>query len=279
MLSLSYLFNNRNPTLCIIVYFNMKLVLQKPICFFDIEATGIDIVKDRIVELAILKIFPNGNQESFRWLVNPEINIPNKVIKIHGITNEQVADEPTFKELSVKIYQIIKGCDLAGYNSNRYDIPLLAEELIRSDIDFNIEKINTVDVQTIFHKKEQRTLSAAYKFYCKEELENAHSALADTKATYEVLKSQLEHYPDLKNDMKFLSEFSTHKKNADFAGFIGLNKKKEEIFNFGKHKGKTIAEILEKEPGYYNWFQNADFPLFTKKIITRVRLRSLNTKL
>jgi len=257
----------------------MDLVLQRPICFFDIEATGIDISRDRIVELAILKVFPNGNEESFRWLVNPEMTIPKQVIKIHGITNEKVANEPTFKALSHKVHQLIKGCDLAGYNSNRYDIPLLAEELLRAGVDFDIEKINTVDVQTIFHKKEKRTLSAAYQFYCNQKLEDAHSALADTKATYEVLKSQLEHYPDLKNDMKFLSEYSTHQRNADFAGFIGYNKNKEEVFNFGKHKGKTVAEILDKEPGYYNWFQKADFPLFTKKIITRVRLRKLNTKL
>ena len=257
----------------------MELVLQKPICFFDIEATGIDISKDRIVELAILKVFPNGNEESFRWLVNPEMEIPKAVIKIHGITNEKVAKEPTFKALANKVYQLIKGCDLAGYNSNRYDIPLLAEELTRSDIDFDISKVNTVDVQTIFHKKEQRTLGAAYQFYCNKDLEDAHSALSDTKATYEVLKSQLERYTDLKNDMKFLSEFSTHKKNADFAGFIGYNKKGKEIFNFGKHKGKTVESILDKEPGYYSWFQKSDFPLFTKKVITKVRLRKLNTKL
>lgn len=257
----------------------MELKLTKPICFFDLETTGINIAKDRIVEIAILKVFPNGNKESHTWRVNPEMNIPDEVIKIHGISNEDVANEPTFKELSKTIYQFIKGCDLAGYNSNRFDIPLLAEELLRAEIDFDIKSVMTIDVQTIFHKKEKRTLEAAYKFYCNEELIGAHGAEADTNATYEVLKSQLDKYPDLENDTKKLSEFSSQKKSADFAGFIGYDKNKNELFTFGKHKGKLVEEVLEKEPGYFGWILNADFPLYTKKILTALKMRKLQEKL
>ncbi|MCL6217580.1 3'-5' exonuclease [Zunongwangia pacifica] len=257
----------------------MELKLTKPICFFDLETTGTNLAKDRIVEIAILKVYPNGNKESRTWLINPEMEIPKEVIAIHGISNEKVANEPTFKELSKQIYDMIKGCDLGGYNSNRFDIPLLAEELLRADIDFDMKNMMAVDVQTIFHKKEQRTLGAAFKFYCGKELIDAHSAAADTEATYEVLKSQLDKYDDLENDIKWLSQYSARKNFADFAGFISFNKKGEEIFSFGKYKGKLVEEVLEKEPGYFGWLQNADFPLYTKKVLTAIKLRKLNTKL
>lgn len=257
----------------------MELNLNKPICFFDLETTGVNIAKDRIVEISILKVFPNGNRESHTWRVNPEMNIPDEVIKIHGITNENVANEPTFKALSNKVYQFIKGCDLAGYNSNRFDIPLLAEELLRAEIDFDIKSALAVDVQTIFHKMEKRTLEAAYKFYCEKDLEGAHGAEADTNATYEVLKSQLDRYPDLKNDTKWLAEFSSQRKLADFAGFVAYNKNGKEVFGFGKHKGKLLDDVLEKEPGYFGWLLNADFPLYTKKVLTAVKMRKLQNKL
>jgi DNA polymerase-3 subunit epsilon len=257
----------------------MELKLNRPICFFDLETTGTDVVKDRIVEIAILKIYPNGNKESKTWLVNPTIPIPYVVSQIHGITNEKVANEPTFKELAPQIHNMIKDSDLAGYNSDRFDIPLLVEELLRAEIDFDLKNRVTVDVQTIFHKKEERTLSAAYRFYCNETLENAHSAAADTNATYEILKAQLDRYDDLENDMKSLSEYTTRKKSVDFAGFIGLNDKGEEIFTFGKHKGAKVEDVLEQEPGYFGWLLNADFPLYTKKVLTGIKLRKLNTKL
>lgn len=257
----------------------MQLSLTKPICFFDLETTGINITHDRIVEISILKVFPNGTEESKTWLVNPEMIIPKEVIEIHGITNEKVANEPTFKELAKDIYKMIKDSDLGGFNSNRFDIPLLAEEMLRAEVDFDMKNCQAVDVQTIFHKMEQRTLSAAYKFYCNEELEGAHGAEADTKATYEVLKAQIDKYDDLENDTKFLAEFSSRNKFADFAGFIAFNKKGEECFSFGKHKGKLVTDVLEKEPGYFGWLLNADFPLYTKKVLTAIKLRSFNNKL
>ncbi len=257
----------------------MELKLTKPICFFDLETTGINVAKDRIVEISILKVFPNGNKESKTWLVNPEMKIPKEVIAIHGITDEKVAGEPTFKELAKQIHEMIKGCDLGGYNSNRFDIPLLVEELLRADIDFEMKNVVAVDVQTIFHKMEQRTLSAAFQFYCGKDLESAHSAEADTNATYEVLKSQLDKYGDLENDMSWLAQYSSHKKFADFAGFIGYDKNKVEIFAFGKYKGKQVEKVLEEEPGYFGWIQNADFPLYTKRVLTAIKLRKLNTKL
>lgn len=256
----------------------MELKLNRPICFFDLETTGIDVVKDRIVEIAVVKIFPNGNKESKTWLVNPTIPIPPQTTAIHGISDEKVANEPTFKELAPHVYNMIKDSDLAGFNSDRFDIPLLAEEMLRAGVDFDMKNSVSVDVQTIFHKKEERTLSAAYKFYCGESLENAHSATADTEATYEILKAQLDRYPDLENDVKTLSEFTTRKKSVDFAGFIALNNDGKEIFSFGKHKGVLVDEILEKEPGYFSWLQNADFPLYTKKVLTAIKLRKLNTK-
>lgn len=256
----------------------MELKLTRPICFFDLETTGTNISKDRIVEISILKVFENNNKESFTWKVNPGIPIPKETTAIHGISDEDVAKEPKFEELAPKINQMIKGCDLAGYNSNRFDIPLLAEEMLRVGIDFDLKKVNAVDVQTIFHKKEKRTLEAAYKFYCDKDLTDAHSAEADTNATYEVLKSQLDRYPDLENDTKWLSAYSAHKKFADLAGFIVLNKKDEEVFGFGKFRGKKVEDVLEKEPGYFGWIQNSDFPLYTKKVLTAIKLRRLATK-
>lgn len=256
----------------------MELKLNRPICFFDLETTGIDIGKDRIVEIAILKVFPNGNKESKTWLVNPTIPIPAAATAIHGITNEKVAQEPTFKELASQIHAMIKDSDLAGFNSDRFDIPLLAEELLRADVDFEMKNRVAVDVQTIFHKMEERTLAAALKFYTGNTLENAHAAEADTLATYEILKAQLDRYPELQNDMKALSEFTTRKKSVDFAGFVALNDAGKEYFTFGKHKGSLVESVLEKEPGYYSWIQNADFPLYTKKVLTAIKLRKLNTK-
>ena len=257
----------------------MQLKLTKPICFFDLETTGINIAKDRIVEISILKIFPNGNKESKTWLVNPEVEIPSEVVAVHGISNEKVANEPTFKELSKEIYAIIKDSDLGGFNSDRFDIPLLAEEMLRADVDFDMKNMMSIDVQTIFHKMEKRTLGAAYKFYCNKDLEGAHSAEADTMATYEVLLSQLDRYSELENNVKKLSEFTTRKKSLDFAGFIVANENQEPSFSFGKHKGKTVDEVLEKEPGYFGWIINADFPLYTKKVLTQLKLSKLNNKL
>jgi DNA polymerase-3 subunit epsilon len=228
----------------------MELKLNRPLCFFDLETTGIDVSKDRIVEISIFKVFPNGTTESKTWLVNPTIPIPAQASAVHGITNEKVANEPTFNELASQVHNMIKDSDLGGFNSDRFDIPLLAEELLRAGVDFDMKNRVSIDVQTIFHKKEERTLSAAYKFYCNASLENAHSAEADTIATYEVLKAQLDRYEDLVNDAKWLSEFTTRKKSVDFAGFIALNNEGKEIFTFGKNKGQLVEEVLEREPGY-----------------------------
>ena len=251
----------------------MELNLTKPIVFFDLETTGINIAKDKVVEISILKVFPNGNKESKTWLVNPEIEIPKEASDIHGITNEKVVTEPTFKELASEINAMIADADLAGFNSNRFDIPLLAEELMRAGIDFDMNNRKAIDVQVIFHKKEQRTLSAGYQFYCGKELEGAHGAEADTNATYEILLAQLDKYEDIENSVDALSEYSTHGKRADFAGFILMNDKDQEIFSFGKYKGRTVEEVLKENPGYNTWIQNADFPLYTKKVLREIKER------
>lgn len=256
----------------------MELKLTKPIVFFDLETTGINIGSDRIVEISILKVFPNGNKESKTWLVNPEIEIPAEASAIHGITNEKVVTEPTFKELANTIHEMISDADLAGFNSNRFDIPLLAEEFLRVGIDFDMNNRKAIDVQVIFHKKEQRTLSAGYKFYCGKDLEDAHSAEADTNATYEILKAQLDKYDDIENSVDALSEYSTHSKRADFAGFILFNDKDQEIFSFGKYKGRTVEEVLKENPGYNAWIQNADFPLYTKKVLREIKERMSTPK-
>ena len=257
----------------------MQLNLSKPICFFDLETTGINITNDRIVEISILKVHPNGKEETYTQRVNPTIPIPPHVTLVHGISDEDVANEPQFKEISKVVHNMIKDSDLAGFNSNRFDIPLLAEEMLRADVDFDMKNTQSVDVQTIFHKMEKRTLSAAYKFYCDKELEDAHSAQADTLATYEVLKAQLDRYEELENDTSFLAEFSSRKKFADFAGFIAFDKDGQECFSFGKHKGKRVTDVLETEPGYFGWLLNADFPLYTKKVLTAIKLRGFNNKL
>ena len=205
------------------------------------------------------------------------MQMSEEVIAIHGITNEKVANEPTFKELAHRVLDMIKDSDLAGYNSNKYDIPLLVEEFLRADIDFDMGKRVAVDVQNIFHKKEQRTLSAAYQFYCGKVLENAHSAEADTEATYEILKSQLDRYEDLQNDMSYLAEYSNRFKAVDFAGFIIYNEDGVECFSFGKYRNQPVEQVLERDPGYYGWVQNADFPLYTKKVLTSIKLRKLQS--
>jgi DNA polymerase-3 subunit epsilon len=251
----------------------MQLNLNKPIVFFDLETTGINIATDRIVEISMLKVNPDGSEERFTQRVNPEIEIPKQASAVHGITNEMVLNEPKFNEIANKVRDFIKGADLAGFNSNRFDIPILAEEMLRAEIDFSMKGRVSVDVQTIFHKKEQRTLAAALQFYCDKELENAHSAEADTEATYEILKAQIERYNDLENDMKMLSEFSSHRDRADFSGHILYDDAGDEIFSFGKYKGQKVVDVLQKDQGYYSWILNADFPLYTKKVLTEIKLR------
>ncbi|WP_068598513.1 exonuclease domain-containing protein [Vaginella massiliensis] len=248
--------------------------LTKNICFFDLETTGTNIAKDRIVEISIVKALTNGEKEVKTWRVNPQIPIPVEASLIHGIYDEDVQDAPTFREIAPQILQMMKDADLAGFNSNRFDIPLLAEEFLRNDIDFDMEKHRPIDVQVIFHKMEPRNLSAAYRFYCDKDLENAHSAEADTLATYEILMAQIAKYDELKNDNQFLSDFSSQRKSVDFAGFIVLNDQNEEIISFGKYKGQRVTDVFQKDPGYYSWIQNADFPLYTKKVFTRIKLKS-----
>ncbi|MFC2137746.1 exonuclease domain-containing protein [Bacteroidota bacterium] len=256
----------------------MELSLKNPLIFFDLETTGINVASDRIVELSYLKVYPNGNKTSKTIRVNPTIPIPKHASDIHGIKDEDVKNEPPFSEVAKLLAKEFEGCDLAGYNSNKFDIPLLAEEFIRADVDMDLKKRNLIDVQVIFHKMEQRTLGAAYKFYCEKTLENAHSAEADTLATYEILKAQLDRYSNLKNDLEFLSKFSAHTRNADFVGRIVFNEDDKETFNFGKYKGKTVEEVFEKDPAYYNWMMNNDFPLYTKKVLTNIKLRNFNKK-
>tara|TARA_B110001450_G_scaffold98613_1_gene93520 strand:+ start:2047 stop:2874 length:828 start_codon:yes stop_codon:yes gene_type:complete len=256
----------------------MELNLTRPIVFFDLETTGINIASDKIVEISILKVFPNGNKESKTWLVNPEMEIPQGSIDVHGITNEKVVTEPTFKELASEVNKMIAGADLAGFNSNRFDIPLLAEELMRVGIDFDMKNRKAIDVQVIFHKKEQRTLGAGYQFYCGKELEGAHGAEADTNATYEILLAQLDKYDDIENSVEALSNFSTHGIRADFAGFILMNDDHQEVFSFGKYKGRIVEEVLKENPSYNNWIQNADFPLYTKKVLREIKERMSVTK-
>lgn len=252
----------------------MNLNLANPIVFFDLETTGINVAKDRIVEISVLKIFPNGNEEQKTMRVNPEMHIPEESSKIHGIYDEDIKDSPVFKSIAKELARYIEGCDLGGYNSNRFDIPLLAEEFLRAETDFDMSRRKFVDVQTIFHKMEQRTLSAAYRFYCDKSLEDAHSAAADTVATYEVLKAQLDRYGDkLENSIDFLSKFSTQNRNVDFVGFIIYDDKDVEVFNFGKYKGVPVEKVLKEQLGYYDWMMKSDFPLYTKKMLTKIKLR------
>ncbi len=252
----------------------MNLILHKPLCIFDLETTGINISKDRIVEICVLKVNPDASRESKTWRINPEMPISKEASLVHGIWDKDVENAPVFKEIAPKIMEMISGSDLGGFNSNRFDVPLLAEELLRAGIDFDLSKFKLVDAQTIFHKKEPRNLTAAYKFYCGKNLENAHSAEADVLATFEVLDSQVAHYEELPKDIAGLSEFSFHSKFADLAGFIAFDDSGKEIFTFGKYKGQKVKDVFIKDLGYFGWIQNADFPLYTKKVLTGIQLRS-----
>lgn len=252
------------------------LQLKRPLVFLDLETTGVNIGTDRIIEIALLKAFPGGKQESKVHRLNPTVPIPAESTRIHGISDADVKDAPTFKDLAKEFNAFLGGCDLAGYNSNKFDIPILIEEFTRCGIDFEMTDRKLVDVQNIFHKMEQRTLSAAYKFYCNKDLVNAHSAEADTLATYEVLLSQLDRYDALKNDIDFLAQFSSVTKNVDLAGRIVFNDAGEEVFNFGKYKGRAVRDIFRTEPSYYDWMMKGDFATNTKNVITQLRLRDFN---
>lgn len=249
----------------------MKLQLKRPLVLFDIESTGVDPSKDRIVEIALIKVHPDGSEDSKTRRINPEMPIPPQSTAIHGITDEDVKDCPTFRAVARSLAEFIAGCDLAGYNSNKFDIPMLAEEFMRVGVPIDLTDTKFVDVQNIFHKKEQRTLGAAHIFYCGSEIENAHSALADIRATYNVLLAQLECYDDLQGDVEFLSDFSRMSRNVDLAGRIVLDDKDRAVFAFGKHKGRPVTEVLMAEPSYYNWMMNGDFPYNTKATLTRIR--------
>ncbi|MBN2610687.1 MAG: 3'-5' exonuclease [Bacteroidales bacterium] len=251
----------------------MKLNLKNPLVIFDLETTGINIVTDRIVEISYLKIYPNGDEESKTMKINPTMPIPEKAIEIHGITDDDVKDAPTFQEVAQTLANTFEGCDFAGFNSNKFDLPLLAEEFLRANVDIELRKRKFIDVQVIFHKKEQRTLEAAYKFYCDKILDDAHSAEADTKATFEILMAQLDRYEDLPTDIDELSKYSSHNRNADLAGRIIYDDDGREMFNFGKYKGMYVEDVFKKDPAYYGWMINNEFPLYTKKILTQIKLR------
>ena len=251
----------------------MNLKLKRPIIFFDLETTGVDTSRDRIVEISMVKVDVDGSKQVKTRRINPEMHIPEEASEVHGIYDEDVANEPTFKQIAKSLAKFIEGCDFGGFNSNRFDLPVLVEEFMRAEVDVDFTRRRYVDVQNIFHKKEQRTLVAAYKFYCDKDLVGAHSAEADTLATYEVLEAQIARYDDIGDTVEALAEFSTHGKTVDFAGRIALNDKGEEIFTFGKYRGCTVAEIFRKEPSYYDWLIKGDFPQYTKKIFSEIRLR------
>ena len=267
----------------------MKLNLTKPLVVFDLETTGLDIVKDRIIQISYIKVMPDGSEERKNQFVNPERVIPEEVVKITGITNEQVKDAPTFKQLAERLSNDFEGCDFAGFNSNHFDIPMLAEEFLRAGIDFDFNKSRLIDAQTIFHKMERRNLAAAYKFYTGRKMEDdfqAHLADQDTEATYLVLKGQLDKYAPgmqeeedrvLHNDMDELAAFSKTNDNVDFAGRIVM-KDNAEYFNFGKYKGRKVADVLRMDPGYYSWVISSDFTYNTKQVLTRIKLRELQKK-
>jgi DNA polymerase-3 subunit epsilon len=254
----------------------MKLELKNPLIFFDLETTGIDIVNDRIVQIAYHKVYPNGKEESKSFLINPGMPIPPQATAIHKITDDDVAMAPLFKHVANEIARDFEGCDLAGYNSNRFDIPLLAEELLRAEVDIDLSKRKFIDVQVVFHKKEPRNLSAAYQFYCNKELTGAHDAAVDTMATFEILKAQLETYQDLPTTVEGLSKFTTQTKNVDFAGRFVYDENGHEVFNFGKYKGQKVSDILKKDTGYFGWMLSGDFSLHTKKVLTNIKLRELS---
>jgi DNA polymerase-3 subunit epsilon len=251
----------------------MKLNLKRPLAFFDLETTGLNVSSDRIIELSVLKVNPDGSQEVVNTRINPEMPINPKATAIHGIKDSDLVSSPKFGEIAQSLSAFLEGCDLAGYNAIKFDIPVLVEEFIRVGYDFNITDRKFIDVQVIFHRKEQRTLSAAYQFYCKKELDNAHSALADATATFEILKAQLDRYDDLANEVDNLAEFSAYNNIVDFAGRIIFDENGVEVFNFGKHKGKTVEKVLKDDPGYYSWMMNGDFPLYTKKVLTELKNR------
>lgn len=254
----------------------MNLNLTRPLVFFDLETTGVNPAKDKIVEISILKVFPDTHEEIYTYRINPGMHIPEQSTAVHGITDEDVANKPKFRDIAPTLAKIMEGCDIGGYNSNKFDIPLLAEEFAKANVDIDFRKHYFVDVQNIFHKKEQRTLVAAYKFYCNKDLEGAHAAEADIRATYEVLKAQLDRYDDLENNIAFLAEYTTMKKTADFAGRIGYNEKGEEIFTFGKHANKRVVDVFKQDLGYYDWMMKSDFPEDTKRVLTTIKLRTYN---
>lgn len=253
----------------------MKLKLERPVMFFDLETTGTDVLHDRIVEISMIKLQPDGSETQRTIRVNPERSIPAEATAVHHISDADVADAPTFRQIAAPLAESFSGCDLAGFNSNRFDIPLLAEEFARAGIDFDFATPRFIDVQTIFHKKEQRTLSAAYRFYCDKNLEDAHSAAGDTRATFEVLLAQLDRYADLPNDVDGLSEFSSQNRNVDLAGRLVYDKERREVINFGKHKGKLAVDVLREDPGYFSWIQQGDFPSNTKRAFAAIKLRAL----
>ena len=249
----------------------MNIKLERPLAFFDLETTGLDISSDRIIEISILKLFPNGKKISKTWLINPEITIPKESTLIHGITNEQVKNSPKFNDISIEVKNMLVDADLAGYNSNKFDIPLLMEEFIRCKVDFNLKEKKKIDIQNIFHKMEKRDLTTAYNFYCSKKLANAHSAESDTKATYEILISQIDKYKNLENNVNFLDNFSNiGEKFIDAAGFVRMNDNNEEIFSFGKYKNRSLKEVFNKNPGYFSWIKNANFPIYTKNIVNDI---------
>lgn len=251
----------------------MRLNLQRPIIFFDLETTGTNVTHDRIVEISYIKVYPDGTEEKRSRRLNPEMPIPPASTAVHHITDEDVKDELTFKQIAKSLLSIFEGCDIAGYNSNKFDVPVLMEEFARCGINFDIAGRRFIDVQNIFHKMEQRTLVAAYKFYCGANLEDAHSALADTQATYEVLMGQLDRYDELENDVEFLAKFSTIGRNVDLAARIVLDDDDEPIFNFGKHKGKKVKEVFRREPSFYDWMMQGDFPKNTKDVLFQLKYK------
>jgi DNA polymerase III subunit epsilon len=254
------------------------LQLKKPLAVIDIEATGSNPSIDRIVEIAIIKLMPDGNRTVKRKIINPQINIPQIVTDIHGITNEMVKDAPTFKQVAHDIKQFMDGCDIACYNAYRLDLPILIEEFIRADVEFDMKSRKIVDVQKIYHQMEQRTLSAAYKFYCNKNLDGAHGAEQDAAATAEILNAQLERYPQLGNSVDSVIKAVGDDQIIDFARRFAYNEKGEEIFNFGKHKGRTIADVLKAEPQYYDWMMKGEFPMNTKQKLTEIRTKNMLKK-
>lgn len=251
----------------------MNLKLTRPLAFFDLETTGVNVASDRIIEISILKVLPSGEKEVMTRRINPGIPIPEVVSKIHGIYDKDVADKPKFREVAQLLANFLQGCDLAGYNSNKFDVPILVEEFLRVDVEFDLENRKLVDVQNVFHIMEPRTLVAAYKFYCGKELTNAHSAEADITATHEVLEAQLSKYANLKPNVDFLHEFTFKTKVVDLAGRVVYNDAGEEVFNFGKHAGKRVVDVFRTEPSYYDWMMKGDFPLYTKRVITKIKLK------